>query len=885
MQSSITTKNNKAKLQSNNKGNAFFITLTILVSLLYILLEITLNFSLVSLYSHSITEIFLNQNLADKAHNIEMYGRIISGFGFSMLLFPYIYKKLPENWRNKFSISLLLRSFLFVAIWVTLILAIRFIVELGVYQTSEKNKLDSVRSIMFKELYGAGQLNFPDLTVLNEAAKDPLQKKILTALIPSLAFVSPEVNKTIEDKTDEIAVFLLNKREREKFEEKVSPILERNLRKIHAELKLYEKYYQEFDKSNWLLSNKSAFNNYRNEHLAKANNKLEASWNTYNTSVNGIPEYTAIKSVNLIENYVSIKKRYHKKKCYRKNEKYCNTHIYSAWNKLLTQQGIPTKTPEFWFDTSWWGVFKKLALLVPAVFESVACDIITEHKDRYCGALAKEFEGLDNRLKQARIEQLSARYPFGLTLQREQYLQQASVQKEAANYLRKQGIKVATTWTTANKKALTNAVKKQLLKRDAVIQKSYNSKSRLDLKLGTPTPLSEIDFYKTRQAQSIFKKNLGKYYYKGFLPTDSDAKVFLAWQNKKPQSNLNIVKMLTHKAEYGFKAGGMFYDLGIDAVKFSIIPTVSIIISVIGVLLITIKCLVLPLYYFDFGQRAILGSSIKVWMLMAILLAIPILAIPVFNSHYIQHIGSSLNKSSQSSNKIAMAKNYALGYVLDAQSNLFQVAGKFEFDLLGEIPKDYFQSIKSVDDVIFDELNGYSHYLFPIDKVKKSTLNLTIYRKEYDLLLAMGIDIEDQKVKQVSIPTIFTNNQLDLLFDSRMLYGAKDYKMLFKTSLSDARDPEFWVSAMSSDLIRQTMREKLEEKIALYLNSRYPKGISSLKFVPKGKDSGNIILVNHKRKKYDCYYLPPFNFTNLIAIFSSTNLNTAQEKFRCKWDI
>ena len=885
MQSSSTTINNKAKTQSNDKSSRFFMILTILVSILYIFLEITLNFSLVSLYSNSITEIFLNQNLADKAHNIDMYGRIISGFGFSMLLFPFIYKKVPEKWREKLSLSLLIRSVLFLSIWLVLILALRFIVELGVYQTSEKTKLDSVRSIMFKELYGAGQLNFPDLTVLNEARQDPLQKKILTALIPSLALVSPEVNQSIEDKTDEIAVFLLNKREREKFEEKVTPILEKNMRSTNSELKLYEKYYQEFDKSNWLLSNKAAFNNHRNEYLASANKLLEKSWNNYYSSVNRIPEYTAEKSVLLIDNYVSTQRLYSKKKCYRKNEDYCKKNIYAPWNKLLTQQGIPHQTPKFWFGTSWWEVLKMWTILVPAAFESVACDIITENKNKYCGVLAKEFEGLDNRLKQARIEQLAARYPFGLSLEKAQYLQQASVQKEAASYLRKQGIQVAATWTTADKKALTDAVQKQLSARDAKIQKSYNSKSKLDLKLGTSSPLSEISFYKTKQAQAMFKKNLGRYYYKGFLPTDSDAKVFLAWQNKKPQSNLNIVKMLTHKAEYGFKAGGMFYDLGIDAVKFSIIPTISIIISVLGVLLIAIKCLVLPFKYTDFGKQAVCGSDLKVWMLMAILFAVPILSIPVFNSYYIQHIGNSLNKSTQAATPMTMAKNFGLGYVLDAQSNLFQVAGKFESDLLSEVPQDYFHAIKSVDDIIFEKLNGISHYVLPIDEVKQSAFNLTIYRKEYDLLLAMGIDVEDQKVKKVSIPTIFTNNQLDLLFDSRILYGANDYKMLFKTSLSDARDPEFWVGVMSSDLVRQTMREKLEQKIVLYLNNRYPKGMSSLSFFPKGKQSGNIILVNYKRKKYDCYYLPAFNFSNLITIFSSTDLNTAQEKFRCKWDI
>jgi len=879
------TKNKKQETLQENKGSVFFTILTILMSVLYIFLEITLNFSLVSLYSNPITEIFLNQNLVDKAHNIDMYGRIISGFGISMLLFPLIYKKLPPSWTKKASIALILRSTLFILIWVLIILAIRFIVELGVYQTSEKTKLDSVRSIMFKELYGAGQLNFPDLTVLNEATKDPQQKKILTALIPSLALVSPEVNQSIENKTDEIAVFLLNKRDREKFEEKMSPVLEKNMQTTNSELKLYEKYYKEYDKSHWLLSNREAFNNHRNELLANVNNNVEKSWDNYSLSVYKIPEYTASKSVNLIDDYVSIKKKYYDKECYRKNEKYCKKHIYSAWNNALTKQGIPTKTPDFWFSSSLWGLFKKIIILVPAVFESVACDMITANKDRYCGVLAKEFEGLDNRLKQARVEQLSKKYPFGLTLEREEYLKQASVQKVAAAYARNQGIKVSKNWTTSDRTAFTRAVKNQLLNRDAVIQKKYNSQSRLDLKLNTSNPLSEIGFYKTRQAQALFKKNLGRYYYKGFLPTDSDAKVFMAWQSNKPQSNLNIVKMLTHKAEYGFKVGGMFYDLGIDAVKFSIIPTVSIIISVLGVLLITIKCLVLPIYYFDFGHSAVLGSKVKIWMLMAGVFALPILSIPLLNSYYIEHIGNSLNKSNKAPTPLDMAKNYGLGYVLDAQSALFQVAGSVEFDLLGQVPRDYFHPIKWVDDVVFEELNDVAHYVLPIDEVKQSAFNLTIYRKEYDLLLAMGIDVEDQKVKKVSIPTIFTNNQLDLLFDSKVLYGANDYKMLFKTSLSDARDPEFWVGVMSSDLLRQSMREKLEQKIALYLNKKYPKGMSSLTFFPKGKQSGNIILVNHKKQKYDCYYLPPFNFSNLITIFSSTDLTTAQEKFRCKWDI
>ncbi|MFT5807368.1 MAG: hypothetical protein ACI9LG_001659 [Moritella dasanensis] len=906
--------------QSSQKSSRTFIIFTILVSLLYIFFEITLNFSLVNLYSKPIAELFLNPKLVDQAHNIEMYGRIISGFGFSLLLFSFLYNALSK-WistvkplltnatiirlinvlSSSKKLERLIKSALFITLWVVLVLFLRFMVETLVYQSSEKTKLDSVRSVMFKELYGSGQLNFPDLTVLNEATDDPVQKKILTALIPSLAFASPQVNKSIESKTDEIAVFLLNKREREKFQKKISPILNNNKKTADAEFALYSKYYSEFKKSNWLLSNKKAFKEYRNNHLESVNKLLEKSWNDYDSAVNYIPQYTAKISTKLMKDYVKLRRTYAKKKCYRKNEAYCQKNVFSKWDSKLRQYNIPTKDPEFWFKTSFFEFFKKLALYVPGVFEVLACDIITD--DMYCGVLAEEFEGLNNRLKEARIEQLIAQYPFGLTLEKNQYLKQPAVQKEGANYLRKQGIKVAKSWKTADKRQLTKATKNHLKNRDTIIQKKYNSKSRVDFNLSSQSIKNRESFYKTKQLQKRFKNNLGKYYYSSYLPQHSDAKVFLVWQNKKKNSNLNIVKMLTHKAEYGFKPGGMFYQLGIDAVKFSIIPTVSIMLSVIGVLLISIKILVLLFMHFSFFQKTFIkikrepenevtkpDIEIQRWVLLIPIFAAGIMSIPYFNSYYIDRISKSLNESNQASTSVDTIKNYGLGYVLDAQSNLFKIAGVLDVNVLAAVPKSYLTSIKLVDNLLFDELSPYAHYALnyvglSIKDIVEPDFNLTIYRKEYDLLMAMGLNIDEKAVTKVSIPTIFTNEQADVLFDSKILYGATDYKLLFQTSLQDARDPEFWVGVMHSDLLRKSMRQQLEQKTLNYITQKYPQGISSLKFLPKGKQSGNIVLVKLKRKKYDCYYLPTFNFSNLITIFSSTDLNTANERFRCKWEI
>lgn len=880
-------------MPSTNKLPKLAILCLGVISLIYIFLEITLNFSLVNIYSQPIADLFSDPDLLEQSHNIEIYGRLISSFGISLLLFNFVYKKfsyilikiLPFLTRIKDTLPL--KATVFAFLWISLVLLFRFSIEVWVHQSSEQTKLDSVRAIMFKELYNSGKLDAPDLTVLNESYNDPLQKKILTALIPTLAFIFPQINKNIEDKTDEIAASLINNNELKKYEDKVYPILIANKRLADEEFDLYVKEKKAYNKINWVLSDKNKINKFRNEKLKEVDSYLEKRWIKYSTSIDNISDYSEAKAVKLIKTYKRLESLYLDKKCYRKNEKYCQANIYRVWDKALRKENIPVKDPKFWFNTSWWDLLVKLTTLVPSVLESVACDVIVKANSPYCGVLKKHFESLYGLIKVTRADTLLAEYPFGLDLDREEFLEEEAVVQSAANMLRKQNIRVPLSWTKDKKVTLHKALQVYLKAENANIQRRYNKKSQLDLSLQRYNITSRLEFYKVRALQNRFKRSLKRYYYPGYIPQHSNAKAFRGWQGTKRQTNLDLVRMLTYKAEYGFKPGGMFYQLGIDAVKFSIIPTVSIVLSVIGVLSIFIKLLLLPIYNSTHGQRTVFTPNLKFWMLYTIAIAGLVLYTPLINKYYIKNISMELAvPNTNVSGVIHNVKGFGFGYVLDAQSNLFKVAGGLNLDLLSLIPSRHFDSIKSVDNLIFDELSEYSHYSLLTDKIKNTDINVTIYRKEYDVLMAMGLAIDNnKKITGVSVPIAFDNKELDVLFDTKLLYGSTDYKSLFLASLKDARSPDFWVDIASSAQLQRSMKDVLESKMLVYLNQNYPKGTSSLRFMPKNISTGNIVLVNLSRSRYDCYYLPPFNFNNLVNIISAYDDAQSYLKYKCKWSL
>ena len=63
-----------------------------MVSCFYIVMEVSLNFALIDLYSHSISDILTDETLALKANSIEIVGRIVSGFGLTLLITGSLYK-------------------------------------------------------------------------------------------------------------------------------------------------------------------------------------------------------------------------------------------------------------------------------------------------------------------------------------------------------------------------------------------------------------------------------------------------------------------------------------------------------------------------------------------------------------------------------------------------------------------------------------------------------------------------------------------------------------------------------------------------------------------------------------------------------------------------
>jgi hypothetical protein len=860
------------------------------VAVVYLILEVNLNLALVETYSQSSQTLLSNNAWLEQAERLELIGRIITGFGLSFVFCTFVYNVYCSFFYKLFSLEVkqpLLKVFfkgvVFLLLWFLIAISLRVLVDVIAYSVNPETKYSAVRSIMFKELYIADMLEVSNLGILNQAKKDQQHFKIVSALIPSLALVSKSINQKIAEQSDTIAATLIETKEKKDYQRLTEPMFLKSKAFADDEFNLFAQAHKTYQEKKQQLDDPLAVKELVNAEIKEVENITEDLWISYYNDISGIDEYTLYFWSNQQKILGTYKTYYNKKKC--RKQKGCQEHVYQQLLPILAQNKMAPMDEDFWLGASLYKLAKALILFGPALIEGVTCDIATEQKAQECSRLYKEaFLIDDDDIKEAHVAYLESKYPFGLELTKKQFSRLAKVQKVRVKHLKSKGFQVADDWVLHDRAIIENYFRNNIRKLLAKAEKSYFGASKLDVSIADSQVSNRKEFYQLVKTQQYFKRRLGEYYYDGYMPTHSEEHSYLQWKNAQPRDGVDFVQLLNARAEEGFKKGGLFYDIGNEAVKFTLVPTVAIVLSVISVMAMLVKVFIYPLALWICGKENRLLGRIPIWGIVTFIFAIPIFSSPLFNGLFTKAMHNFVKQSEAQETQLELVGSYSLGYVLDSEVLLTSFAGAIQFDINTLLPPTLLPKITAVDDAIYPFVKWIPELYDSKLKIENHDVNIVLYRKQYDVLFAMGMKFNDGKVSQVTVPNIMGHKDLDLLLDSKVFFNP-NYKEMFKISLlDDIRSTDFLVALPTADSLKQSMRQRLEDKLTKMLNKNMGNRYAVTNLLPQGVTKGNVIMFKDKKDRYyTCYYLEALDFKFIPKMLSGGTKGV--QSYPCRWII
>lgn len=877
-------------IKPSTKINIPALITTIVVAVIYLILEVNLNLALVDTYSQSSQILLSNNTWLEQAKRLELIGRIITGFGLSFLCFTLVYNilcgiiyKILSFEVKQTLLKWLLKGVLFLLLWFLIAISLRVLVDVISYSASPETKYSAVRSIMFKELYIADMLEVSNLGILNQAKKNDQHFEIVSALIPSLAFVSKTINQKIAEQSDTIAATLIDTKEKKDYQRLTEPMFVKSKSFADAEFDLFAKAHKTYQEKKQQLDDPLAVKELVNTEIREVENITEDLWISYYNDVSGIDEYSLYFWSNQQEILGAHKTYYSKTKC--RKQKGCRENVYQQLLPILAKNKMAPMDEDFWLGTSFYKLGKAILLFGPALIEGLACDLSTDQNHKECSRLYKEaFLIEDDDIKDAHVAYLQSKYSFGLKLTRKQFIRLANVQEVRVKHLRSKGFQVPDNWSLHDRTVIGNYFRNNIRKLLAKAEKSYFNASKLDVSLSDSQVNNRKEFYQLAKIQQHFDKRLGEYYYQGYMPTDSEEYSYLQWKNAQPSDGVDFVQILNSRAEEGFKKGGLFYELGNDSIKFTLVPTVAIGLSVVSAMMMLVKVFIYPLSLWLCGKEKRLLGFVPIWVIVTFIFAIPVFGSPLFNGLFTKAMHDFVNNSEAKETQLELAGSYSLGYVLDSEVLLTSIAGAIHFDINTLLPPALLPKLSSVDDAIYPFVKRIPELYDSNLSIEKHDVNIVLYRKQYDVLFAMGMKLNDGKVANVTVPNIMGHKDLDLLLDSKVFFNP-NYKEMFKTSLlDDLRSTEFLVALPTSESLKQSMRQRLEDKLTKMLNKNMGNRYAVTNLLPKGVTKGNVIMFKDKQDRYyTCYYLEGLDFKFIPKMLSGDNKGV--QSYPCRWVI
>ena len=819
---------------------------------IYFGLELSFNLLLVDVYSLPLEDLF-----GDKHHHaarLELFGRMLSGFGLSLAIVSFVPVQKLLFWKKEQASSLpgkqslVVKGLAFLLLWVALVPSLRLFVDGWAHATSSDAKLSAVRAIAYREAYLNDLVEIDRFDEFNAIASDEARRDLVIALLPSLAFSSTGFNALIERNVEAMADTLLSNRQKSQFAKEGLPRLREFDALYQSELRLYMNAQKKRQQALSALNDIDTLEAETAAHVDAIYLYLENSWKRYVTGIDetydDIKQYASNDSIQ--DAHRQFKDQY-RDEC---KSQVCKDNVKVRHANWLNELDIPMMyvTPD---------------------------DILF--------TLYGTEERVRSILRKGRKNALRYVYHVDEDIEEyEQWLLSPGGSEHARLYLAERGVALAEHWQLQNTSAIFRAVTQKYQSQVDKVWPEYLQGSQFKVQNST---MGRYDFSLLPIVEKKARSIMGRFYLTNFTPGESESAYLQRWL--KSQDNISFIRMLSSTAaEAAFSKGGGLYQIGVDAVKLSIVPQTSILLSFIAVFALAIKFIVqLFKGYPKFYAVFLIG-------VMTIVLVVPTVK-SVTDSHSYSAMMANFSEEFHKDDPVSRVKMKLFGVALDLENGVFTAYRHNPAKQLVAAPLFHFQknekgevvestavtSLRYYDDAFNTVFSFLPSHVFGFSERDGFNANVSLIKPDNSIAAYMGIEMAGNKVKSVAIPNFLASTDLGFLAEQAFILK-HDPLALTLDYISNYDSPEYWVEIANGRAFRSTLIEKLEAVLPGVIegNTRLRKLLESQ--VKKGK--ANILLYQATAgAKYQCFVMPTLTSTDLANALLSNQVD--YEKIEDCW--
>lgn len=836
-----------------NKGSIpilllFFIMLPGLLA--YMWVEVSLNTVLVQLYASGLET--LVGEYAELAEHVELIGRIVSGFGLALAVATAIPKNMLALNIAPFVGAFSRRFVVFMLLWIVSVPALRITVDQLVISTSPETKLAAVRSLLFKEVLDRQMVIFDRAEAMNSIVADDERRKLLVALLPSLALMSTAVDSTIAAQTENMMVTLMERDQEAYFNSKIFPLYEQARAQYDKELKHYLATQKAMAKIRQNFTGPSAFKREFGELQRKIDAQLAQEWLVYQQGFDNDAEFVEPLVKRYVEVYRGQVQRLRKKSC----DSNCVDALRQQWHDYMQNE----------IDS---GRIAGLRLL------SLDDEPWLYHK--YLAGITRSFRA---KLQDARIAYLEHRYPFDDDLDQHEFVAQAAIKQIVVQVAREQGYKVSATWLRSDSTPIRRSLQERARVEIDKTWRQYQATSKLKF---SNRNMDKIDIAKHSSTRAMFKQILKEHYYSSYQHTTGREHLFKRWVASL--DNANFVRMLTDAtAQSAFAPGGMFYQIGSDAVRLSFIPPVAITASLFAIFSLL----------FQFGRASYQSNRVIGFSYFSVI-GIGIVLIGTVGINHRNSYAMAMNEfikqtvvQTAEPSVLDKATATLLGGIIDIEEWLLHVTGGQGLTALSSLVdtqaqserpnKVYrtFEQTQRFDQLARDLVVISGQVEVPYD------FNVAVIKRDERMGFYAGLNYgSDGQLEEVALPNILASKEVGYLLDQKWFLKpnpAQDALLL----LQNYDSMEGWKEI--KHMGRVSIRELLEQRALTVMQQSNNPQIKRIHNTDRERYNSLIFVQRGNGSVYECFQMPPLTIENLLQISRQQEIE-GQSRFKCRGDL
>lgn len=811
---------------------------------IYFGLELSFNLLLIDIYALPLDKLFGENEMY--AARLELFGRILSGFGLSLaiiaLLPPhklFFWKKEQASQLSN-SESLIIKSIAFIVLWIVLVPSLRLFVDGAAHATANETKLSAVRAIAYREAYLNELVEIYKFDAFNEIASDPSRRDLVIALLPSLAFSSTGFNAVIERNVEAMANTFLSNRQKQQFADNGLPRLREFDALYQKELKLYLTYQEQYRHAQAALNSVDKIEAETQQVINALNNHLQTSWKHYvqrmDSAYKDMEPYSKNESIQ--DAHRQFKKQY-RKQCKSTACKEDVEKRHAAW---LNDTGIAD-------------IYVKPDNINFTLFGT---------EDRVHFIL---IDGRKNALRAIyHVDEEIEEYDL--------WLRSPGASVYGQLFLKSKGVELFDGWQLHNTNAIYNAITEKYQQELNTVWPEYFRASAFDIQSKT---LGQYDFSLLPIVDEQARRVLGRFYLSNLRPGESESSYLARWLES--QNNISFIRMLSSTAAgAAFSQGGALYDVGVDAVKLSIIPQMSILLSFIAVFALAAKFSV-QLYkrFPKFYSFLIVGVT-------SIVLLVPTVKSITSNNSYTAMM-SGFSRDFHKNDAVSRIKMDVFGVVLDLENGLFTTYRNsgikravaeplftFKHDANGNLKEvGVVKGLRSYDDLFNSVFAFLPSKVFGFSERSEFNANVTLVKPDNSIAAYMGIEVDGQNIESVAIPNFLSNTDFGFLAEQAYLLN-HDPIALTVDFISNYDSPDYWVEVANGHAFRTSLIEKLENRLPALIQDNTSLRELLAEQVEKGE--ANILLLQASAgQQYQCFVMPKLASKELAKALISNQVS------------